>query len=231
MIAIIPAAGKSRRFYEAGYKMNKIFLPVEGEKTMLERVIESLGLSEDDELYIVGDVDNQEVYNTIHSKMAKVRGVHWTTVWIRNPIDPLDTVVRIADKVDRSQSLLINFADVWMTESAQALVATVKNVGSCGMTIFNADGDRFDHVMPGVALGGTFYFREADQFFETARTIKRDGREFGPKDVVERLPAHTFYRVALNETMFDLGIPADYESYLQKIYPDTWKDILEGVKK
>lgn len=67
MKVIIPMAGKSKRFFDEGYKMPKFFLKI-GNKFVIENVLNMF--NDDDEFYLIFSLSQKK---NIQKKLTKLK--------------------------------------------------------------------------------------------------------------------------------------------------------------
>lgn len=196
MITIVPAAGKSQRFKDAGYDVPKQLLPMPIHGVMLE--------------YVLRDVPG---WVRVITKRSEKLHYLFGGIVIEKSHGPLDTTIQGLSPLQYvypDQELLIVYSDVIFGGYGRFLHDVRSRPCMEGAVVFKSDNPRFDYVN-GMAYAGIFYFRSFDYFLRQA--VKVNGSEIGIPSVLKNNSLTHFYSIHESERI-DLGTPEDYESYM-----------------
>lgn len=202
MITIVPAAGKSQRFKDAGFYWPKQFLimPRFGD-ALIWHVLNDLP---EKNLFIIANESDRDFW---------FKRTGRPLIFIEKTKGPLDTTIQGLSKfqyVYPDQELLIVYSDVIFGGYGRFLYDVRSRPCMEGAVVFKSDNPRFDYVN-GMAYAGIFYFRSFDYFLRQA--VKVNGSEIGIPSVLKNNSLTHFYSIHESERI-DLGTPEDYESYM-----------------
>lgn len=111
MNIVIPMAGKSTRFFEAGYTVPKPLLPV-GAKTMIEQVVDLFDPAHDKFLFIVGEHDAQKFAMAKFLEALPIsKEVH---VIEDHDLGPTYSLLQIANTLDPTCEVIVSYCDFLM---------------------------------------------------------------------------------------------------------------------
>lgn len=107
MKIIIPMAGQSKRFRDAGYEIPKPFLPVNG-RPMIQHVCDMFG--ETDEFYFICDRKHLDVpaYRDILNKIPRKHHVLGITP---PPEGPVATVLHLRNAIPADEAVIVSYCD------------------------------------------------------------------------------------------------------------------------
>lgn len=113
MKIIIPMTGYGSRFAAAGYKELKPFIKVHG-KPIIQWIIEGMYPNENDILFICRKehLDNDKTMKERLLKIAPTAEIFQISDWVKK--GPVFDVLRAAEKIDDSESCIINYCDFYM---------------------------------------------------------------------------------------------------------------------
>jgi NDP-sugar pyrophosphorylase family protein len=230
MQILIPMAGKGRRFAEAGYKLPKPFIDVDGEP-MIRRVLTNLPLSTPTTLNILEEHRELAwgVAETLPGSFKMVEGA--------NPLGTAASILDMAHEFDQDEPLLIANSDQLMDWSPDHFVDFVERDGCDGAIVtFRASGPKWsyakcddDMVVQQVAekdpisqdaTVGVYYFRRAGFCFEAIERMIVANRSVNGEFYTcpcynellidgRRIIAYPVPR------MFGMGTPADLKATLE----------------
>lgn len=211
MIAVIPMAGNSQRFLDAGYLTPKPFLSLPNGNTMIEEIGSTLVPSCSDIFLIV---------KNDHANYIKDYNVKRIEFIKRKTIGPLDTLLAAKKFIDRNEELLINFCDCWLpNDEGDQIAEFVEEMHNkkreAGVVVFPSNDYRFQREPTGkYAMSGIFWFKDGRRFVKEAMQY-RDNPSMGPGHL-----AFTFRQWMISQAgafvtnnYVDLGVPEAYEFY------------------
>lgn len=217
MIAIIPLAGRSERFTDAGYTVPKWALPLRDGRSMLATVVQSLGGFS--ELTLI----TRREYDAAVASCLSESDSKW---YVKNndmpTTGPMETILCAKDYLKTSDELLISYCDCFASNGlADFLAAMRSSSADAGVYCFRSNNPRFQYDPTGeYALGGIFWFRHADEFLRRSRKfpIRPD---LSPAHVAfsyKGIGSLDGYKLYLDTAHYvDVGTPEDYERYIGKV--------------
>lgn len=217
MIAVIPLAGNSQRFIDAGYLTPKPFLSLPDGRTMIETIVDTLAPSVETIVTIVKK-DSESELKSIMVKYAHQR--LFCAPIVTPTRGPLDSILRAKRFLNSKQELLINFCDCWLPSDKGDQIAEFveemhKKKRESGVVVFPSNDPRFQREPTNTyAMSGIFWFRDASRFVKEAMQYK-DNPSIGPGHL-----AFMFRQWAISQASafvtnnyVDLGTPEAYEFY------------------
>ena len=237
MNILIPMAGAGSRFSKAGYKNPKPLIDVAG-KPMIERVIENIGLTDANYIFIAQRqhlTDHPEIKNQLISSAESVQIVE---------IDGLTegaacTTLLAKSLIDNESPLLICNADQWVDWEVKHFVNFVKNSDGA-IPYFLSDSPKHSYsrinfhtgfidqvaekqVISNFATVGIYYWKTGSSYVECAeRMIAKNIRfnnEFYICPVYNEL-IHHFNGNVLPYPVFEMrgmGTPEELDKFLNKL--------------
>jgi NDP-sugar pyrophosphorylase family protein len=221
---VIPVGGKARRFYDAGYKEYKPFLPVNGKK-MIERVYDNLKTDDCRFIFSVRPQDAMTFKAIFPDEI----------VIVDNEQDGAAAGILAARKYITDDPLLIANSDQLVDIDINDFLNT--DLDARIMT-FPSNHPKWSYakVCDGVvtevaekivvsehATVGIYYFKHGTDFVEAADRMIKDGfrvnGEFYTCPAYNYLPRHKkigIYKIVESQ-MHGLGTPEDYETYTKTI--------------
>jgi len=237
---VIPMAGMGKRFMKAGYTTPKPFLNVGG-KMMIERVIENLTFPNRDVHYhLVALIRHRDYMEGIVSgSPEKNIEVSYSSGTFEGA---LIDVLNVRKEIENGDELLIANSDQILDwETKQFITFLDKHSCIDGVIVtFNANEGRWSYaktdghgvvtevaekvVISENATVGLYWFRHGADFVESADSLIhkdiRVGKEFYVCPVFNEMVSNLQKKVVIypipSQSMHGLGIPEDYEKYLEK---------------
>lgn len=216
MIAIIPLAGESKRFVDAGYATPKPFLTFSDGNMMIEKVLDTIP-DQTKEIVLVARMDTSIL---VHGIKLNHPTAITNKVFIsgRRTLGPLDTLMAARKFMNTDDELLINYCDCWVGKpTMEAFIKTARESSKqAAVVCFKSNDPRF-HYEPGgkFAMSGIFWFRRGKKFVREAMPWKDDPHT-SPGHIAYNIPhwlglkqCETF----VAEDYTDLGMPQTYELY------------------
>lgn len=216
MIAVIPLAGESKRFVDAGYKTPKPFLSFSDGQMMIEKVLDTMP-DEVKEIVLIARIEHslavhgirlnhpKAVYQKLFLSGVKTKG-------------PLDTILAARKFIFSNQEVLINYCDCWVGKPT--MDAFIKESRASGrqssVVCFKSDDPRFHYEPLGrFAMSGIFWFKSGKKFVRESNLL-RDDPNMSPGHIAYNI--HHWLGVPQCETFVaedytDLGLPNTYELY------------------
>lgn len=216
MIAVIPLAGESKRFVDAGYKTPKPFLSLSDGRMMIEKVLDTMP-DEVQEIVLIARMEHNQLVHGI--KLNHPRAVcHKTFVSGRRTLGPLDTLMLARKFINYDCELLINYCDCWVGKpTMDSFIRESRESGKrASVVCFQSNDPRFHYEPSGkFAMSGIFWFKRGKEFVKHAMQW-RDDPNTSPGHIAYNLPhwlgvqqCKTF----VAEDYTDLGLPKTYELY------------------
>lgn len=210
MLTIIPLAGRSQRFKDAGYKGHKALLPLADGRPMLAHVLDSYSLGR---VVAVIHYDSFIALNSPLSKETTKRNIECAYVVIEGLTSgPLDSILRASDYLEQGQELLINYCDCWLS-NIHYFLRRARMGHDAAVATFDSTDKRYQYGRYNQAIGGIIWFKDSRAFLNKARELELNDKVGAPQ------VAYQFDNAAeINVTgMYtDLGTPEDYEAHLSK---------------
>lgn len=234
MQVIIPCAGESKRFFDAGYEKIKQLLVVNG-KTVLEHVIDNFR-QPDTQFYFLFQQKHWTQYEAELTEVLERAAIQYRVILIETLTDgAVNTALLAVPYLDMQDKLIIANSDQWVDWNLSTFLETMDAVEAAGgMPIFTDelqenkwsfvsvdDHMRIQEVrakdaFTKLAVVGIYYFAHAAFFVyygqEMLAANKRVNGEFYVCPVFNELildQQRVFaYPVT---TMVGLGTPADFE--------------------
>lgn len=238
MRIIIPAAGEGSRFKEAGYKLPKPFIDVNG-LPMIRKVINSLPA--EFPIHIVGLAEHQEYWENVDWGLRKespinislleekTRGAAETVLSVAYNMHPSDPILVV--NVDNLVDLDLNLGFVRKLDPGCHGILTMPASGLKWSYVSHSDEGYVDLVrekQPISSWGtcGFYYFRSAYDYCWAAITminrLEKEKGEFYLAPVYNYLidKGDKVQSVGiLSERFHSLGTPEDLREYLEKTKP------------
>ena len=213
MITLILVGGNSQRFYDAGFALPKVLLPMPFHFTMLDAILSSINPMDD--ILISARAAMRENWDW----PATFRGRRIRYIWAEGAArGPLSGVTDCAELESVKDSLLISYCDVWFPMGAQRIVRHWRGCYS-GAVLFRSRDPRYGYwdghqihekrVVGHWAVSGLFYFRSAAECYR--RTLENVSLGAGLPSLLD-WRTH-FYRSSLGE-LIDLGTPQEYLKFM-----------------
>lgn len=111
MNIVVPMAGKSRRFFEAGYTLPKALLPV-GRKTMIEQVVDLFDTAHDKFFFIVSESDAEKFKIAQFLRSLQVSKEICTIP--DHDLGPTYSLIAIKDRLNPNDEVIVNYCDFLM---------------------------------------------------------------------------------------------------------------------
>lgn len=213
MIAVVPMAGESKRFVEAGYTVPKPFLPMADRRMMFEHVIDSLP-DDTEEVNIL-------VRKEHHGYISEYRPTRFVTRFLemagRKTLGPLDTILWSHSRLNKDTELIINYCDCFVSREQMTLfVNKMRELKRyAGVVCFPSDDMRFQREPLGkFCMSGIFWFKSAKHFLHTAIPY-RDDPHMSPGHIAYsmRWMGLPMCKTWVTDDYVDLGVPQSYELY------------------
>lgn len=235
---LIPMAGKGSRFSNAGYSTPKPLIEVAG-KTLIERSIETLGFQDAHFVFITRSFQNledNEALTGIFTRLCK----SFTEVRVDSEHLGAAHSAMYAEKyIDSDSELIISNCDqslIW--DSSDFLKSMRNDNADGGLVLFNSSKEqhsfaRIDgwsvrevaekRVISQNALVGVHYWKSAELFFDSARSLMSDYEQNGYKEAYVSLTYNYLiedkkkvvpYFFSEKDRYYPLGTPEDVDLYL-----------------
>ncbi len=160
MKIVIPMAGSSERYKRAGFALPKYLLPV-GNKTMIEKVVETFNPAKDEYIFIISKEDEQS--HQVKNFLSNLPIKHEVYEVDRHNLGPTHTALQIKDKLDPKDEVIINYCDFLLEWDYQDFLNKIK-AGS-----YDGGVPCFKGFHP-ASLGDTYYaylrVNEKNEFLE-----------------------------------------------------------------
>ena len=194
---VIPMAGKSSRFSDAGFKIPKYLIEVKN-KTLIEYSVDSLPIRSNDEIIFIVLNEHERIFNVtkiiknkfkskkiqIISIKKETRGQSETVMFSRNYIDEFeDLVIFNIDTCFYSKTLIKKLQ--FKNNKKDGIIGSFYNSSNENHWSF-ANINKEERVIKVVekekisnyALTGLYHFSESKDFFETAENHIRKNKLF-----------------------------------------------------
>lgn len=187
MKIVIPMAGKSSRFYAAGYKIPKFLIKVKG-KTLMEYSLKSLPLSSNDQVVFIALKRHDELYKLEKHINITFPNLNFNLILLENETrGQSETVMASRDIIDEKDELLIyNIDTCFKSKTLKKKITEEKHMhdGVLGAFINRSEENHWSFAkinknknvikvrekvkISDFALTGLYHFSKAKYFFETA---------------------------------------------------------------
>lgn len=149
---IIPLAGLSSRFFNAGYKLPKFMLPISANQTMFEWSVISFKEYFDKDLFLFVCKDNYGTPKFIDQQIKKLHISNYEIVVLPN--DTLGQADTVYQGISRSKNLdLIRTGSLYIFNIDSKLLnfkkAPFENTCDGYLEVFKEDGEQWSFVVPG----------------------------------------------------------------------------------
>jgi len=213
MKIVIPMAGKSRRFFEAGYTLPKMLLPVGG-RTMIEEIVDLFNAENDNYLFVISESDNKK-YNL--SKFLRTVSVNKSIYIIKSHnLGPAYSLLQISDKISPKEEVIVNYCDFLLEWDYPSFLRKVREWSYSGGLV------SFKGFHP-ASLGNTYYaymrVNDRNELLELREKIC-----FSDNRVEEHASTGTYYFkkweyvLRFGRKLIDNSIKAGNEYYPSLIY-------------
>ena len=213
ILTIILAAGKSKRFSEAGFPKPKTLLPMPSGKTLLEEVVHSL---DPEDLLFVGEKSHTKaMFGTIRKLLFSDLN-YFRHVWIHETDGPLATAWEIRSWLDHPKEILISYCDILLDPGiTHDFVRSMRDMDmDAGIVGFDSPQDRFTTVKDSsLKASGVFYFKSGRDLIRRMRFRKKQETNGLPEMV------YLYEKWGLfdaSSVLADLGTPTDYKYWAGK---------------
>lgn len=147
MTIVIPMAGQSKRYFDAGYKLPKYLLPV-GKKTMIEQVVDLFSPAEDHYIFIISNLDNKDFgVGDFLQKLPIKKDVYEITP---HDFGPTYSLLQIGDKIPADEEIIVNYCDFLMEWPYEKFLEAIRPADCHGAIV------SFRGFQP-ASLGDTYY--------------------------------------------------------------------------
>jgi CTP:phosphocholine cytidylyltransferase-like protein len=240
MNIVIPLAGKSSRFFDAGFKTPKYLLPIHTGETMIEGAVNSLHM-EGQLIFVVQRVDCEK-YGTdiLLQKSFPSAILTYLDYYTGGCVESVYVAAR--EHINNDQPLIITNCDQYLEWDSAPFLKVCGESDGCVLTYF-ADTTKNSYVTvneKGLAtqfrekvvisehsLVGVHYWKRGSDFIESAADmIQNDVRDSGEFYVsasynylVKQGKEIRIHPMGPNETYHTIGVPSTYYEYLQKKKP------------
>lgn len=240
MTIVIPMAGRSQRFYDAGFSIPKYLLRAHG-KTLLQWSVDSLPLDLANRTVFVG----LRQHETEHGVEQVIRSLYGAVtqldfLWLGDVTGgQAETVLRAAPLIDPEGALMVFNIDTAFV--SRTLRHAVQQVGVDGIVgCFRSNEPRFSYARTDIsgrvvevaekdvisphALTGLYHFGRASHFLAAAEAAVRDNRRVKGEFYVAPLYNHMIdggLNVVLDEAEQHavLGTPQEYDTFKNSAEP------------
>lgn len=210
MITVIPLAGRSQRFKDAGYKGHKALLTMPDGRPMLAHILDS---TKPQYLVTAVNLQDEEVMGELLAREADQRNIGQTMVVLdKQTRGPLDTILQASNKLENGGELLINYCDCWL-DNIHYFLRRARMGHDAAVATFESNDKRYQYGNYNQAIGGIIWFKDGRAFLNKARELPLNDQTGAPQvayalDNVGEINVTGMYT--------DLGTPEDYEAYLSK---------------
>ena len=219
MITVIPMAGKSQRFTDAGYPIPKYMLLLEGRRSMIECVVRSIAPSHC--IMIVASSHKKKTKEIVDGfgYMDGTNDIISITAETGGAIQTLLAAQAHLKKFH--EEVLVNYCDVFLTGGYADFIESAREKRArSAFVIFESRDPRYGYfdgqgivekkTVSTKAVSGMFYFRSMIDLLENCAVV--DNAAAGlPSALQEAMP----FEVAA-ERIIDVGTPEDYEQYVKR---------------
>lgn len=238
MNILIPMAGDGKRFFDAGYKVPKPLIDVNG-KTMIEVAVESFGL-EGQFLFVTREYENHEFNSRLNdvlkscSKNPIIKSISYLTE------GAAQTCLLMADHIDNGEPLIVTNCDQIMKWDSPAFAKFLRSDEFDGAVVtypkiteknsyvaLNDNGDAVEFaekkIISNHSLNGIHYWKRGSDFVRSAKSMiaknLRINNEFyiAPtyNELIQEGKRIVIYEIPI-EQHFATGTPDDLNYYLTK---------------
>ena len=238
---IIPMAGHSRRFLEAGYTKPKALLPV-GNSTMIERVVNMF----DPTLCKYFIVINSKQLDNHHNLIGELKGLALNVEVVvidSHEIGPVHSILQAKDRINKKEKVVVSYCDFFVEWNYQSFLKSAEGNDGCivsfkgfhpasfGSTYYaymrveseylvelrekqSFTSDRFNEH----ASAGIYYFKDFETFEKYAESYLSKDDKVLPEAYVSLLyneMVEDGLSISIHEAdkFICLGTPDDYEQY------------------
>lgn len=108
MNIVIPMAGKSKRFFDAEYKLPKALLSI-GSKTMIEGVVDLFNPIDDKYIFIINEHEAKE-YKLLDflDNIPVAKKIYMIN---EHDLGPVYSLLQVADKISADEEVIVNYCD------------------------------------------------------------------------------------------------------------------------
>ncbi len=241
MNILIPMAGKSKRFRDAGYELPKFLLNI-GEKIIIEKVVECF--SEEDVFHFIISQSQNKKYTNLNEILNNISKNVELHIIDDHELGPVYSILSILDKIS-NEPFIVNYCDFlvqWDYSKFKRMVSNFDLViptftgfhpPNFGETLFAyIKSDKSGNLIElrekesfttnkknELASTGTYYFKDINVFAKYANEIVLDPKRVLPEAYVSLL-ANPMVRDGFKVKTYNvdkficLGTPHDYEEYI-----------------
>lgn len=188
MYLVIPMAGQGKRFREEGYDLPKPLIDVNG-KTMIERVVRNLGLSESKHIFIVQKQHNQDY--DLRNKILEFAPKDSLVVEVPGLLSgALLSVLAASDILVDDDELVIANSDQLISWNSKEFFREMEGADG-GFMVFPASGNKWSYALVDDegnvskveeknqistnATIGVYYWKSSNNFLTCAEESIREG--------------------------------------------------------
>jgi len=236
---IIPMAGRSQRFFNAGYPIPKYQLPLGG-STVFRHAVESFSnyFSSDDFLFICRNDDNEVSFIDHELQQTGIKSYRLSTL-TRESRGQADTVYQAIQDIEPKGGLFIFNIDTFRPGFIKP-----NFLSTCDgyLEVFEAEGDRWSFVLPdnfgnrvarttekhrvsSLCSNGLYYFASKSLFIDAFESTVTAKEMINGEYYISTLYNHLIgWRKVIKYTLVDIasiincGTPSEYERLIQSQY-------------
>ena len=243
MRIVIPMAGKSERFFRAGYEIPKMLLPV-GNKRLIEAIVNLFDPSRDSYVFVVARTADEHFGISRFLKTLNISSTIFTLP--SHSLGPLYSLLAIAEYLPPDEEVIITYCDFLLQWKYHEFLAKVQegeydggipsfrgfHPASLGTTYYaylqvNEQNEFLElrekmpfteYRMQEHASTGTYYFKKWKYLTEYGQQIidakLKVGNEYYPSVLYNVMREHGKKILVFEvEKFICLGTPEDYEQY------------------
>lgn len=211
MLIVILAAGRSRRFSEAGFTKPKCLLPAPDGTPLLSYQIDRLN---GDNLLVVGRKEDKPSISTVLllARMMPNAPRRFKSAWIDEQPGPLASLWAVKKYLDVPDNVFVAYCDVMPgLRTIGNFLSSAHNVDALQLAL-KTDNPRFTQIGDGLVDGGLFWFRTGHHLVELMSQGER-GEFNGLPDIVRATKRHAY---VLDSESVDLGVPSEYRMWMAR---------------
>ena len=236
---IIPMAGKSSRFFKAGYKQPKYMLPLGANSCVFDEAIKSFEKYFDSDLFLFIARNSKEVKDFVKIQCENLGIKKYEIIVLdEDTSGQAETVFLGIDKskfINLDDDVYIFNIDSIRVNFEKPSKDFIKNIGGY-LEVFKGQGEHWSFALPkegnfvskttekirisDLCSNGLYYFSSAKLFVETFYSLKGNNNynEFFVAPMynimIERNIKVKYKLIETNATLFS-GVPSEYESLLK----------------
>jgi dTDP-glucose pyrophosphorylase len=236
---ILPMAGSGSRFKKSGYKDTKLLIPIHGIPmfkvvlgNLITEKVQKVVIITQLKLNLKSEIDKLKKFGGIEFEIIEIDYVTEgpaSSVKLAKPFIDLDLPVVIANSDQYLKINMNNFYHNLIDSIDSGLILTMRDTDpKWSFVRLNDNGYvsevREKEVISNIATVGIYGFKKGNFLFESIDRMIKDKNKVNNEYYVAPLfnylvkdghKISTYYTGPVNDVMFGLGIPEDYEIFLK----------------